>query len=459
MSSLVSYGQLRPAFIGALGVIFTRLLSPGSSAKLKRLDEVIEFSDSGIWGGESVDPISDFRVFRVSDFKGDFQLNFSSPPHRSIPEHKQEKFRLKNGDILVVKSSGSAKQVVSGRVAVFDSNADTSYAASNFLLRLRPSADVDPRYLAYALGSPPIRETIADKVKTMTYPNLSFKIYRTLIVPVIPLHDQHRVAEFLRAFFERRDLPDLPDYLDEQRRIVARIEELSAKIEEARLLRQRTIEETEALLGARLGDVYSELALHNPVFPLGSLTSHVLDGPHQTPQYLSQGIPFVTVKNMVTGALILNDLNYVSEHDHRLFSKRCRAEKGDVLYSKDGATRGKPCLVDTDREFSFFVSVALIKPLRNRLYGPYLVHLLNSNWIRDRMKDKSRGDMIPHIVLKEIKAFPIPLPDLAEQRRIVAYLDDLQAKVDTLKTFQEESEAELNALMPSILSRAFAGEL
>jgi Type I restriction modification DNA specificity domain len=104
----------------------------------------------------------------------------------------------------------------------------------------------------------------------------------------------------------------------------------------------------------------------------------------------------------------------------REFTHRCRAERGDVLYSKDGATKGRPCYIDTDEEFSFFVSVALLKPLRDSLDDRFLVHLLNSSWIRDRMIDKSRGDMIPHIVLREIRAFPVPLPPLSEQHRIVA---------------------------------------
>lgn len=285
MSSLVSYGQLRPAFIGALGVIFNHLLSSCSPVKLKRVDELIEFSDSGVWGGESVDPISDYRVFRVSDFKGDFRLNFSSPPYRSIPKRQQEKFRLRNGDILVVKSSGSAKQVVSGRVAVFESSTETSYAASNFLLRLRPSVDIDSHYLAYALGSPPIRETIADTVKTMTYPNLSFKLYRTLTVPVIPLADQRRVAEFLRAFFDRRDLPDLPDYLKEQRRIVARIEELSAKIEEARELRMQSAVHANALSYAGIETIYEQLADKCGTARIADACISVTDGDHNTPPF------------------------------------------------------------------------------------------------------------------------------------------------------------------------------
>jgi type I restriction enzyme S subunit len=70
-----------------------------------------------------------------------------------------------------------------------------------------------------------------------------------------------------------------------------------------------------------------------------------------------------------------------------------------------------------------------------------------------------RGTTVQNLNAKKIKSTFIPFPPLPVQRQIVAHLDDLQAKVDTVKKLQDESEAELNALMPSILSRAFAGDL
>jgi type I restriction enzyme, S subunit len=59
----------------------------------------------------------------------------------------------------------------------------------------------------------------------------------------------------------------------------------------------------------------------------------------------------------------------------------------------------------------------------------------------------------------KLKALPIVLPPLPEQRRIVTYLDNLQARVDALKQLQAETQAELNSLLPSILDNAFKGEL
>jgi type I restriction enzyme S subunit len=67
--------------------------------------------------------------------------------------------------------------------------------------------------------------------------------------------------------------------------------------------------------------------------------------------------------------------------------------------------------------------------------------------------------MIRHLVLREIRELLVPVPPLSEQRRIVAYLDDLQAKVDSLKALQAQTAAELDALLPSVLDRAFKGEL
>jgi len=67
--------------------------------------------------------------------------------------------------------------------------------------------------------------------------------------------------------------------------------------------------------------------------------------------------------------------------------------------------------------------------------------------------------MIRHLVLREIRDLVIPLPSLPEQRRVVAELDALKAQVEALKKLQVETAAELDALLPSILDKAFKGEL
>jgi type I restriction enzyme S subunit len=351
---------------------------------------------------------------------------------RTGSETKTGMILVRPGDLLI-----SGINAVKGAIAIYGEENTEPIAATIHYGAYQPNKDrVDVKYLWWLLRSGTFRDLLYMYVPGGIKTELKAK--RLLPIPV--------------------PLPSL----EEQQRIVAKIDSLAAKIEEARSIRLQATKQADAFMGTELGMTFRALAKRYPVYPLETLTSHIIDGPHLTPQYLPEGvtsIPFVTVKNMVSGRLKFDGMNYISEDDHRLFSMRCRAERGDVLYSKDGATRGCPCLVDTDREFSFFVSVALIKPLRHKIDSNYLVHLLRSSWIRDRMIDKSRGDMIPHIVLREIRAFPVPLPPISEQRQIVAELDTLQADVDTLKRLQAETATELDALLPSILDKAFKGEL
>jgi type I restriction enzyme S subunit len=77
----------------------------------------------------------------------------------------------------------------------------------------------------------------------------------------------------------------------------------------------------------------------------------------------------------------------------------------------------------------------------------------------DELRAAAPHATLPIINQRRTGESKIAIPPVEDQRRIVAYLDDLQAKVDALKKLQAETAAELNALLPSILDRAFKGEL
>jgi len=197
--------------------------------------------------------------------------------------------------------------------------------------------------------------------------------------------DRRRTLNPESLFACQIPLPPLP----EQRRIVVRIQELAAKINEARGLREKAVPESAALILAYLnrffGDYYKGLAgeLKLPNWKrLNDVVTDVADGPHITPTYVPDGIPFITVQNITSGQIHFVNHKYVTREDHAQFQKRAKAEPGDVLISKDG-TIGIPCLVDTDRPFSFFVSVALIKPKQNELDGKFLVWTIRAHIFRN----------------------------------------------------------------------------
>lgn len=244
--------------------------------------------------------------------------------------------------------------------------------------------------------------------------------------------------------------------IEEQRRIIARIETLAERITAAQELRKQASEEAEALWLSGLHKLYEQY--YSEMKTLDDYASFISDGPHITPVYVDNGIPFVTVRNIANRKLSFDNLKYISREQHEIYCKRVKPEYGDVLYTKDG-TLGVPCFVDTDKEFSFFVSVAIIKPKRDLLDGRFLFYFLDAPQVHEQVTNKKTGAVLQHIVIRAIKGIRLPIPPLDEQHRIVAYLDKLQAKVAALRSAQTETERELAALMPSVLDRAFKGEL
>ena len=138
-----------------------------------------------------------------------------------------------------------------------------------------------------------------------------------------------------------------------------------------------------------------------------SISTKVVDGVHQKPSYVPSGIPFVTVRNLTAGPEIsFEHLNYVTESDHQEFTKRANPQKGDILVSKDG-TLGVIRVVNTERPFSIFVSVAMIKPVDYKM-SSYLGLALSSPAVQAQMVPKGSG--LQHIHLEDLRLDCLAIP-------------------------------------------------
>lgn len=247
--------------------------------------------------------------------------------------------------------------------------------------------------------------------------------------------------------------------LAEQRRIVARIEELAEKIEEARGLRKRAIEEVEAFEKSLLDKVYNFNINKFGSSELSEVCSVITDGDHLTPTFQEKGVKFIFVSNVSSGHLHFNDCKYVSSEYFASIKTYRKPRKGDVLYSAVGATLGVPAIVASNDNFCFQRHVALIRPDQSRLLSKFIWHMLRSQTLYQKAWKGTTGSAQPTVPLRVIRALPIPVPSIEQQDCIIAYLDDLQAKVDQMKNQRQKALQELNALLPAILDKAFKGEL
>lgn len=105
---------------------------------------------------------------------------------------------------------------------------------------------------------------------------------------------------------------------------------------------------------------------------------------------------------------------------------------GDILICRIG-TLGKAIEITWDFEFSIFVSLGLLRPVDPSITS-YIILLINSPWGKqwiDRVK-VGGGTHTNKINLSDIPSFPIPFPPFAEQKRILAKLDELLSKIDLI---------------------------
>jgi len=261
--------------------------------------------------------------------------------------------------------------------------------------------------------------------------------------------------------------------LAEQRRIVARIEELAAKVEAARALRQEAVKETEVLVSSMLSHLFDYQP--SDMLPAGwawrSFRDLLFDrkegmktGPFgtllQKSDVQSEGVPILGIVNVQANRFVPGFTDYVSWQKAEQLSSY-RLQEDDIVVARSG-TVGRSCVVPSGLDPAPVMSTNLIRLRLNasRFLPELLCHLFNgSRLIEYHKESECRGSTRSFFTQKILSRLQVPVPPLSEQRRIVAYLDDLQARVDAVKQHQAATAAALNALLPSILDQAFKGEL
>ncbi|OHA44240.1 MAG: hypothetical protein A3G04_01745 [Candidatus Taylorbacteria bacterium RIFCSPLOWO2_12_FULL_44_9] len=179
---------------------------------------------------------------------------------------------------------------------------------------------------------------------------------------------------------------------------------------------------------------------------LDEVCSQITDGTHSTPKYTHDGVPFLRVTDLTES----NDSKkFISKEEHIQLIKRCKPEKGDVLYSKNG-TIGVAKFVDWDWEFSIFVSLALLKPDTKKLNPKYLELFLNSPDALAQAKSFSKSGTVTNLHLIEIKRMTIPLPDLEIQQKVVQQLGEERKSIDAAKSIAALFESKIKSKIAEV---------
>jgi type I restriction enzyme S subunit len=249
--------------------------------------------------------------------------------------------------------------------------------------------------------------------------------------------------------------------LGEQRRIVARVEAMASEIAEARSLRAQSVEESKALLHSQIGEVFNGLARVTPPRPFVSFSPHVTSGPRNwAKHYQEDGYRFYRAQDIGPEGQVFQWSKVFIEPPQGEQGRIAELQQGDLMLVITGATVGRAAVFRAGLEPGFVSQHVAICRLPAESVDPeFATWGLRSPQGQAQLLGQCYGQGKPGLNLSNIRALKMPFPPLPEQRRIVRYLDGVQAKVDALKKLQAETAAELATLLPSILDRAFKGEL
>ena len=191
---------------------------------------------------------------------------------------------------------------------------------------------------------------------------------------------------------------------------------------------------------------------------LDQIMKKIVDGTHHTPTYIENGVPFLSVKDIRDENIYFDNCKYISPSEHEVLCQRCKPEPGDILVTKSG-TIGRCAVIETNRSFSLFVSVALLKPATQEVLPEY-ISIAFQAWLQTiNVQNDVTGSAIKNFHIIDFRKLALPIPPIAEQKEIIQQVRNLLNAGNKSKHQIQLMQDALSELDRSILAKAFRGEL
>ena len=195
---------------------------------------------------------------------------------------------------------------------------------------------------------------------------------------------------------------------------------------------------------------------------LTTITEQIVDCPHSTAPDEGLGFPLIRTTNVGFGKLLLDGVHRVSESIYNKRNVRAIPLPYDLIYARE-ATAGNVAVIEDGQKVCLGQRTVLVKPMRPYINSYWLAYFILSPYSYKSLVGESTGTTVAHVNLSDFRPFIIPLPPLAEQKRIVAKIEKLLPKVEDYGKAQEALD-KLNEELPerlkkSILQEAIEGRL
>lgn len=400
----------------------TRLGSAHSGWRQVSLGDICSKPQYG-WTTKAKLDSGEIKLLRTTDITSE-RIDWQRVPFCSELPPDPEKYLVREGDILISRagSVGVSHLVTSAESSVF----------ASYLIRFRPGPDVLPKYLAYFLKSPAYWKQISDNTAGIAIPNVNASKLQEIRLPLAPPEEQHRIVAELEKQFSRLDeavanLKRVKSNLREYRRATL---EASAKVS-LKAARRVTLGEV-AFVTKLAGFEYTKFVRYDPGGDLAVIKAE--NAGHNG----FKSTEFSRVRSETVASLT-----------------RSKLSAGDLFMVFVGAGTGRVAMVPTDRPYFLGPNVALIRPESLDVDPQFLEYYLRSPTGLGAALSFSKAVAQPSLSMATIRAIPIRLPPLDQQRSAVAEVDRRLSIVGEVEAEVDANLRRAETLRRQILSGAF----
>ncbi len=341
------------------------------------------------------------RFVRITDIKGG-TIDWNTVPFCDCPN--PDSYELGAGDILIARSGSIGKSFIVTNVP------ETAVFAS-YMIRLRIKPDFASLYVYWCLQSQQFWQQITEAQRGSAMNNINGKMLSSLRFPAPSREVQDAIANFLNSF--RKQLSGretvqsqtfFPSFLHEQQRIVVRIEELAAKIEEARGLRREAVETLNGLIASSSNAIFKPHPGWTEAY-VRDFCDHPQYGYTESATTEPIGPRFLRITDIQNGQVNWNNVPFCRCPNPEQYLLK----ENDLVFARTGATTGKSFLI-RDCPEAIFASYLIRLRVKRLVSAEYLYRYFQTPSYWTQITNEKKGTGQPNVNGAKLANIRVPIP-------------------------------------------------
>ncbi len=374
----------------------------------------------------------------------DINVNFNTIDYKNglyIKNNDYQFIRAYNNDTLMCIEGGSAgkKKALLNQTVCFVNK-----------LCCFHSLNIDSVYLYWVLNSPHYEEEFKVNLSGLIG-GVSKGVLLNFIIPVPSEREQKRIADYLNTKCSKID-----SIIEKQQAVIEKLKEYKLSVI------------TEAVTKGLNSDVemidsgvewIGEVPKHWENKKLLSVLSmRVIDGPHESPTLVDEGVPYISATAIENGKINFDKKRgYITAEYCDECDKRYKPQKNDILLIKLGASTGQVAIVETEGRFNIWVPLAAIR-CNGFAIPKFVYYAFKSDYFIKQMEQSWTYGTQQTLGVKTIERLRLLCPNVEEQNRIVSFLDDKCKTIDTAVVNREKIVSKLEEYKKSLIYEVVTGK-